>query len=170
MSNDKHQIEDLNNSSENDQIVILKNEIDALNITVNKNYDLYLRAKAEVENIKKRTEKEIDSIVKYSNKKIILDLLPLLDSLEACLNNKDEKNDREGLVIFYKMLLSVLNRYNVEKIDVESNFDFDPLKHEAISTVDSLEYDNKVSEVIQNGYTLFDQVLRYSKVIIFKKK
>ena len=101
---------------------------------------------------------------------LFMDLIPLLDSLEACLKNNNIEHDREGIKIFYKMLNSVLEKYNVKKIATEINSEFDPLLHEVISVVENTEFDNKVNTVVQAGYVLYDQVLRYSKVTIFKKK
>ncbi len=153
-----------------DENILLKNDIEFFKNKSKENFDLFLRAKAETENIKKRTDREIDNIVKYANKKIFLDLLPILDSLEACLNNKNEDHYKEGMNLFYKMFNNILEQYSVKKINIGDDIDFDPTKHEVINIVDSNDYDGKISEVKQQGYTLNDQVLRYSKVTIFKKK
>lgn len=152
-----------------DMIENLKKENDRLNIQVAENFDSFLRAKAEVENIKKRTNKEIDNIIKYSNKNIFLDLLPLLDSLDACLNNINVSN-KSDIKIFHDMLLVVLEKYNVTKIIAEVGSFFDPLIHEVISIIEHDEFDNKICNIVQSGYKLHDQILRYSKVTIFKKK
>jgi molecular chaperone GrpE (heat shock protein) len=67
------------------------------------------------------------------------------------------------------MLLSLLDEYNVKKVLAEKYLAFDPLKHEVVAIVDDTEYDNQICDILQNGYTLYDQTLRYSKVTVFKK-
>lgn len=175
MSEDKNNIDNDNNLENNitctseNMIEDLKKEIGRLNIQVAENFDSFLRAKAEVENIKKRTSKEIDNIIKYSNKNIFLDLLPLLDSLDACLNNTNVSNESD-IKIFHDMLLVMLEKYNVTQITAEVGSFFDPLIHEVISVIEHDEFDNKICSIVQSGYKLHDQILRYSKVTIFKKK
>lgn len=153
-----------------EKICAMTNELAEFKAQANENFNLFLRAKADLENMKKRTDKEIENVIKYSNKKILLALLPLIDGLESRISGNIAEVDREGLQIFYKMLLNLLEEYNVKKIDTEFDLDFDPLKHEVISVVEHDEYDNKINTVLQSGYTLYDQILRYSKVTIFKRK
>lgn len=155
---------------DNELIGQLEKQVVQLKQESKDNFDLFLRAKAEVENIKKRTYKEINNISKYANKELIINILPLLDSLEACLKNTNIDNDRNGIILFYKLLINMLEKHCVKKIDVKKYSDFDPSKHEVVSKVDDLIEDNKINVVLQSGYTLNDQVLRYSKVTIFKKK
>lgn len=149
--------------------VNLKKDLDFFKSKSEENFDLYLRAKAEIDNVRKRTDREIDNILKHSNKKIILDLLPLMDSLDSCLKNDNTDKDREGLLIFQKMLKNIFLSNNVNVIDAFCESDFDPLKHEVVATISNSEVDNKISEVLQTGYMLNDKVLRYSKVIVLKK-
>ncbi len=163
------EIQNKDEITENNEVIFDSHKkISDLEVKLKETYDLFLRSKADLENLKKRNIKEIDHSVKYANKKFIISLLPLLDSLEACLNVK-EANSVEDIVIFHKMLLSILHGFGLNKISVELYSEFDPLKHEAISFVSSDKYDNLISEVVQNGYMLHDQVIRYSKVNIFRK-
>lgn len=173
---DEGKKEELNNSFDLNEIDVLKNEnmilkkdLDFFKSKSEENFDLYLRAKAEIDNIRKRTDREIDNILKHSNKKIILDLLPLMDSLDSCLKNDNTDKDREGLLIFQKMLKNIFLKNDVSVIEASCNSDFDPLKHEVVSTIYDSKFDNKISDVLQTGYMLNDKVLRYSKVIVFKK-
>ena len=136
----------------------------------NENWELFVRAKAEIENITKRTEKKILDIRKYSQKNFIIDLLPMLDSFESCLENENNKNEKFyiGMNLLYKMLISILNKYDVKKIHIEKYSDFDPLKHEAISIIENKAHYNKILSVFQSGYILHDRVIRYAKVSILK--
>lgn len=156
--------------SEDDKIFALTTELEEFKIKADENFNLFLTARADLDNMKKRTDKEVENIIKYSNKKILLSLLPLIDSVEARLSGNVADVDREGFEIFYNMLFKLLEEYHVEKIHAACGIDFDPLKHEAISIVEHDEYDNKINTVVQCGYILYDQILRYSKVTIFKKK
>ncbi|HIH2763518.1 MAG TPA: nucleotide exchange factor GrpE [Candidatus Azoamicus sp.] len=164
--------------NENDKIIendieldekldILSNKVKVLEEEVKTNWELFLRARAEVENIKKRTDREIINITRYANKNIFLDLLPLLDSFEASLSKAN--NEDNVYFLFYKLLLNILEKYNVKKINVKEYDLFDPSKHEVVSIVSNDIYDNIVSSVLQSGYELHDHVLRYVKVSIFKK-
>lgn len=137
-----------------------------------KNWDLFIRAKADIENIKKRTDKEITNIQKHSLKNLFIDLLPILDSFELCLNNINKRSDSndEGFNLLHKMLVSILAKYNVEKMDIDTYTELDPTKHEVISATVNNDYNNVIETVFLSGYTLHDQVLRYAKVSIFKKE
>jgi len=148
----------------------LSNKLNKSEKEARENWELFVRAKAEIENITKRTEKKILDIQKYSQKNLIIDLLPILDSFDSCLENDNNKNEKiyTGINLLYKMLISVLNRHYVKKINVEKYSDFDPQKHEVISIIDNDKYDNKILSVFQSGYLLHNRVIRYSKVSILK--
>jgi len=149
----------------------LLNELNKSKNEAAENWNLFVRAKAELENIKKRTNKEIINATKYSHKNIFVDLLPIFDSFESYLENEKNKNEKNytGIRLLYKMLISVLNKNNVKKIEIKKYTDFDPLKHEVISIIKHKIHDNKILSVFQSGYTLHDQIIRYSKVLILKK-
>ncbi len=168
---DSNESKDIGTEPDNSKVLSeYKSKIENLESKLEETYNLFLRSEADLDNLKKRSSREIEHSVRYANKKFLLDLLPLIDSLEACLNVKCKIDEDNDIVIFYKMLLSILNGFNLKQIIAKPYFEFDPLKHEAVSFVESDEHDNVICEVIQSGYTLYDQVLRYSKVTIFKKK
>lgn len=156
----------------NEKLKILSEDLVKFKFEAAENWELFIKAKAEIENLKKKNEKEISNSIKYSNKKILLDLLPVLDSLESCLENEKHKNEKFyiGLNLIYKMLFNALNKNGIQKIDVKKYTNFDPTKHEAISIINSDIYDNKILSVFQSGYMFHNQVIRYSKVSIFKKQ
>ena len=155
----------------NEKFKILSENLIKFKSEATENWELFIRAKAEIENLKKQNEKEIFNSIKNSNKKILLDLLPVLDSLESCLENEKNKNEKFyiGLNLIYKMFFLILNKNGLKKIDVKKYTPFDPTKHEAISIINSDIHDNKILSVFQAGYTFNNQVIRYSKVSIFKK-
>lgn len=158
----------------NEKIGSLTLEIEKLNTESKNNWEQFVRCKAEMENLKKRTDKELLSISNFSLQNILYDFIPLLDSFELCLKNKNETNfiNVDGVILIHKMLLNILDKYNLKKISVEENEKFDILKHEVVSVEyrDNIEEDDTINTVLQNGYVLNDRILRYVKVRIIKKK
>ena len=127
-------------------------------------YDLLLRTKAEIENIKKRTKKEVESIYKYANESLILEILPIYDSLELSLKTSDESITQDKIKEGNKLLLSMFQKFlksnNVIEIN-PLNDKFNPNYHQAISTKeDKKKKDNEIIEVVQKGYKLNDRVIK----------
>ena len=155
-----------------EKITNLSKELQKIKTESNNNWNLFIRAKHEIENTKKRFEKEILNLKKYSNKNLFLDLLQILDSLESFIENENNKNNKNyfGNKLLYKMLIFILNKNNVKKIIIKKYSDFDPNKHEVITIVQNESYENKIFSIFQSGYMLNDQILRYAKVSLLKKK
>lgn len=158
----------------NEKIESLNLEIEKLNNEAKNNWDLFIRCKAETENIKKRTDKEILNISNFALQSILCDFIPLLDGFDLCLKNKNVNDliNIDGVILIHKMLLGILDKYNLKKISVEKNEKLDILKHEVIS-VDyktEIEDDDIINEILQDGYILNDRILRYVKVSIIKRK
>lgn len=126
------------------------------------------RIQADFENYAKRMDKEKQEFVKYSNSKLILNLLPIIDELEIALKNMKSEHDRKGVQMTLQRMKKSLESEGVKPIQAKGCV-FDPFKHEVVCSqaVDSLE-ENKILEEIQKGYLMHDKVLRFSKVIISK--
>ena len=135
-------------------------------------YDALLRAKAEVENIKKRSEKEISNAYKFSTEGIFLDLIPIFESLDIAVsqdtNNTNKENLIEGNKLLKNMFDSLLDKNSLQVIDPIGE-KFDPNLHQAIKTVknDSKE-NNTIDEVLQKGYKLVDRVIKPALVVVIK--
>ena len=135
-------------------------------------YDALLRAKAEVENIKKRSEKEISNAYKFSTEGIFLDLIPIFESLDIAVsqdtNNTNKENLIEGNKLLKNMFDSLFDKNSLQVIDPIGE-KFDPNLHQAIKTVknDSKE-NNKIDEVLQKGYKLVDRVIKPALVVVIK--
>ena len=135
-------------------------------------YDALLRAKAEVENIKKRSEKEISNAYKFSTEGIFLDLIPIFESLDIAVsqdtNNASKENLIEGNKLLKNMFDSLLEKNSLQVIDPVDE-KFDPNLHQAIKTVknDSKE-NNSIDEVLQKGYMLVDRVIKPALVVVIK--
>ena len=138
----------------------------------NKTYDALLRAKAEVENIKKRSEKEISNAYKFSTEGVFLDLIPIFESLDIAVT-QDSKNIsleslQEGNKLLKNMFDSFLEKNSLEVINPIDQ-KFDPNLHQAIKTVKNEKKENNtIDEVLQKGYKLLDRVIKPALVVVIK--
>ncbi|EDY87393.1 co-chaperone GrpE [gamma proteobacterium HTCC5015] len=137
------------------------------------NYDLALRTKAEMENLKRRTEKDIDSARKFALEKIANELLGVRDSMEMGLDaaqsdDVDIAKLREGSELTLKMLSSLMEKFNIEPVDPTGE-KFNPDFHQAMQMIESEEHEpNTVINVLQKGYTLNGRLLRPALVMVAK--
>jgi molecular chaperone GrpE len=128
----------------------------------------YLRAKAEVENMRRRTEEEVSKVRKYAVEGFAESLLPVIDSLEAGLAIQEASVEqiREGAQATLKQLVSALGRNKVVAIAPAAGEKFDPHHHQAISMVPADQEPNTVVAVLQKGYLISERVLRPALVTV----
>ncbi len=137
------------------------------------NWDQYLRARADADNIRKRAQKDVDSAKRFALEGIASELLGICDSLELGLAATDQPGAdvaklKEGLKLTQQQLVRVMDRYGVQAIDPQGQ-PFNPDLHQAVSTQESSEQPaNSVLSVLQKGYTLKDRLLRPAIVIVAK--
>ena len=135
--------------------------------------DKLLRAKAEVQNVRRIAAQEVTKARLYGIEALAKEFLSVGDNIEraiaSCEEGEDITNIKEGLELTMKAYESSLKSSGIEPIECDGK-SFDPEKHEALSMVedDSLE-PNSIIEVIQKGYSILDRTLRPSKVIVSKK-
>ncbi len=132
--------------------------------------DKMLRVQAEMENLRKRTERDISNAHKYANEKFATEILQVKDSLELGLNAEDIDVEklREGTELTLKMLKSIFEKFSIEEIDPQGET-FDPNMHEAMTMQESSEHEpNTVLTVVQKGYTLHGRLVRPAMVIVSK--
>ncbi len=132
--------------------------------------DRELRARAELENYRKRAARELTDSLRYANLPIMRDLLPVLDNveraIEAAEKNADAAGLLEGLKLMRQQLQDVLQRHHCRPIEA-LHAAFNPHLHHAILQQPSEEFPpNTVLIVTQNGYQLHDRVVRPSQVIV----
>jgi molecular chaperone GrpE len=134
-------------------------------------HDAWLRAKAEAENIRKRTAEDVSKAHKYGIEKFAADLLAVKDSLEAALatENATPESLRSGVELTLRQLEAVLERQSIREINPAGQ-KFDPHRHQAISMLPSDKEANTVINVLQKGYLLHDRVLRPALVTVAKPK
>ena len=137
------------------------------------NWDKALRAAAELENVRRRVERESAQAQKYALERILGELISVNDSLELALKAVAGENDEtrkhlEGLELTHKQLWQTLGRYGVSQVDPQGQ-PFNPEFHEAVSTLESAEMaPNHVLSVMQKGYKLHDRLLRPAMVVVSK--
>jgi molecular chaperone GrpE len=135
------------------------------------NRDAYLRAKAEVDNFRKRSQVEIANAHKFALESFAGELLAVKDSLEAALTSEtaSAENMRAGVELTLRQLSSVFEKFNIREIDPIGQ-KFDPHFHQAISATPADAEPNTVIQVLQKGYLLHDRVIRPALVIVSKSK
>lgn len=146
------------------------NELANAQAQAEKNWTLYLGARAEADNIKKRAERDVQNAHKFALERFINELLPVKDSLELGLSAASETTDMgkliEGSELTLKMLANVLDKFAVEEINPLGK-KFDPQLHEAMAMQPSDEAEpNTVLQVIQKGYLLHGRLVRPALVIV----
>lgn len=134
------------------------------------NFDRFVRARAELDNMLKRQQRELSERAKYEGESLCRDLLPALDDLERALSHAGSGDEgvRGGVELVLKSMLAALRRHGVERIEAEAR-QFDPAEHEAVSTFETTEVPpNTVYAVHRAGYRLRDRLLRAAMVTVAK--
>ena len=134
-------------------------------------HDAWLRARAETDNVRKRSQTEIANAHKYAVENFTSELLAVKDSLEAALaaENATVESMQSGVELTLRQLKSVFEKVNVTEIDPAGQ-KFDPHRHQAISMAESDAEPNTVVQVLQKGYLLHDRVVRPALVIVAKAR
>ena len=143
-------------------------ELQQLRAKVTEMSDAYLRAKAETENIRRRSEEEAAKTRKFAVESFAESLLPVRDSLEAALAlpNATPEQMLEGVQATLRQLSQALERHKVMPIDPPAGTRFDPHHHQAISMVPAPQDPNTVVSVLQKGYLIAERVLRPALVTV----
>ncbi|MBI4597453.1 MAG: nucleotide exchange factor GrpE [Candidatus Omnitrophica bacterium] len=135
--------------------------------------DNYLRAVAEIDNTKKRLQREKDEFAKYAAESVIRGLLPIVDSLDQALVAVDKQSDPQAVIkgvhLIYRQLLGVLEQEGVKRISTIGER-FDPHLHEAAGHVPVADgaVDGTIQEEVHVGYTMHGKVIRPALVKIAK--
>ncbi len=132
--------------------------------------DQLLRLAAEFENFRKRTESEKNEFIKFSNERIIRDLLPVLDDFERALSNGNKSADFDsfykGVEMIYQKLRKVFEEKGVKPIESIGK-EFDVMYHDVLMQVQRPDVaPHTVVEEVERGYTLHGKVIKHAKVIV----
>ena len=142
-----------------------QDEIQELKEKLEKKEDKLLRLQAEFENYRKRTQKEKQQLQNTANKKLLKQLLPILDNFELALQNEEGKNFKKGVEMIFSQLTETLHDQGLQKIQATKKFN--PNLHEAVLVEEGKQ--NKILEELQAGYKVGEDVIRHAKVKISKK-
>lgn len=139
-----------------------------------RDYDLYLRSQAEMENMKKRNRKEKEDYLKFANESLIKDMLPVLDNLAKALAHSESENNvhalKEGIRLTLKGLKDTLSKSGLEEVQALGEA-FDPCYHEAVSEMEDPQAEaGTVLTELQKGYVLNNRLIRPAMVVVNRKK
>jgi molecular chaperone GrpE len=135
------------------------------------NHDRFLRERAELENFKKRMQREKAEALRFACEPLIRELLPVVDNLERALEHGGNgQSVLDGVRLVLKSLLELLDRHGVKRIDAVGE-PFDPSRHQAMAQVASAEHEpNQVIAQHHSGYLLHDRLLRPALVTVSGRK
>lgn len=142
--------------------------IKELNESLKVEKEKYIRLFAEFENFKRRTSKERIDLYKTAGKEVISAIIPVIDDFKRALELEFENSDNQGISLIYSKLSEILKNQGLVEIEVKIGDIFDSEIHEAISQIPIKEEDQKgkIIDIIEGGYKLGDQVLKYPKVVV----
>ena len=154
------------------ELATLRGQLQAKEKESNENYDRYLRQVAELENFRKRANREKQEAIRFANEALVKDLLPVVDNLErAIAHARGGGNGKplvEGVEMVLKGFFDALGKHGVVPIAAVGER-FDPEKHEAMTQIESGAYEpNTVVEEHHKGYLLRDRLLRPALVSVAK--
>lgn len=167
---DQNEDQDLSKESTNEERHEIDAKADDLLVQIEDLKNQVLYAKAEAENIRRRSYEEADKTRKFAIEGFSQELLSVKDSLEASLSsdNVDNKTLIDGVELTLKQLNAVFEKFNIIEVNPIGE-KFDPNEHQAMSMVESKEQEpNTVLNVLQKGYKLNDRVIRPAMVSVVK--
>ncbi|MGF1754572.1 nucleotide exchange factor GrpE [Vibrio makurazakiensis] len=155
------------------QVAMLEAALLASEAKVKEQQDSVLRAKAEVENMRRRSEQEVDKARKYALNKFAEGLLPVIDNLERAIQAADTESEAvkpllEGVELTHKTFVDTVAKFGLKEINPEGEV-FNPEYHQAMSIQESPDHEtNTVMFVMQKGYELNGRVVRPAMVMVAK--
>ena len=135
------------------------------------NWDQLVRTKAEMENIRRRTERDLANAHKFALEKFAQELLPVIDSMEmGVAAAQDESADvsklREGMEMTLKMFETAVEKFGIKGVHPHGEA-FNPEHHQAMTMIDSTEHEpNTIIDVMQKGYLLNERLVRPAMVVV----
>ncbi len=134
--------------------------------------DKWLRLNAEFDNFRKRTAKERLELIQFAGENTLKNMIPVLDDMDRAIANNETTSDmavvKEGFHLIRSKMVNILGAQGVKAIPDPKGQAFDTDRHEAITKAPAPSNDlkGKVIDVVENGYTLHDKVIRYAKVVV----
>lgn len=153
-----------------------ESEVDALRAQVKEAQEQVLRSQAEMQNVRRRSEIDVEKAHKFALEKFVKELLPVADSLEKAVESTEGSENagelvasiREGVEMTLNLFMNSLGKFNVEQLNPVGE-PFDPQQHEAMSMVPAPDAEpNSIVAVVQKGYLLNGRVVRPAMVVVAK--
>ena len=165
---------DIKDSVEDEAQSSVGEDFQALKAEAEKFRDMALRAEAEMQNLRRRSERDVQNAHKFGAERLVQNLLPVLDSLEKAIETSlqagtaEDDPQLEGLKLCLKLFSEVLEKEGIEVVDPLGQ-PFDPNVHEALSLIENPDMEpNSVMAVIQKGYRLHERLVRPAMVMVSK--
>lgn len=156
-------------STPEEHIAQLREQLTAKDLEVRDNWDRFVRERADLENYRKRANREKEELLNYGNKSLIEEILPIVDNLERALAHATEDGQSavvEGIRMTHVMLVAALKKFGVTPLEAVGTT-FDPAFHQAMAQVPTDELTpNTVVEEFQKGYLLKERLLRPAMVTV----
>lgn len=170
-NNDGMQDNDGNIGEENVQAHVELTAEEQLQMDLAKEKDKFLRLFAEFENYKRRTSKERMELFKTAGQEVIVSLLPVIDDFERAMKELAKSDDKEmykGVELINNKLNEVLKGKGLQVMEVKQGDNFDAELHDAITQIPAPDkkLKGKIIDVIENGFTLGDKIIRHPKVVV----
>jgi len=157
-----------------DDIAQIKDALNAARQETADAHDRLLRATADFENFKKRTQRQVEDQRKFANESLLRELLSVVDNLERAISASNENPSQDvscmiqGVQMTLNEILKIFQRYNVTPLEAQGK-PFDPAYHEAVMQAETDEHpENTVINEFQKGYLLHDRLLRPAMVVVSK--
>ncbi|MCS6925730.1 MAG: nucleotide exchange factor GrpE [Candidatus Binatia bacterium] len=155
-----------------EEVDALRRKLQEAEATAKANYDLFLRERAELENFKKRMQREQAESIRFANEPLLRDLLPIVDNLERAVSHAQSGGNGqplvEGVSLILRTFQGVLEKYGVSRFTTVGE-PFDPTKHEAMAQVENADLaPNTVVDEHLPGYLLHGRLLRPALVTVAK--
>lgn len=148
----------------------LQEQLETKTTEARENWDRFLREKADLENFRKRTNREKEELLNYGTKSLIEEILPVVDNMERALAHSSEDESSavvEGVRMTHGMLMTSLRKFGVTPVDASPGTLFDPAFHQAMNQVGTNDFPpNTVVEEFQKGYMLRERLLRPAMVSV----
>ena len=150
----------------------LRQELEVMTLKARENLELAQRAQAEMDNLRKRTARDVENAHKYALERFVQDLLPVIDSLELGINAASSAGDAgsllEGMDLTLKKFIATVEKYGVAVINPEGE-KFNPGQHEAVSMTEAADTEpGTVISVLQKGYELNGRLVRPAMVVVVR--
>jgi len=156
-----------------DQAAVLREDLEAAKREATQNRDAAQRAQAELVNFRRRSDEERITLGNYSNNRLIVKLLPVMEELGFAVANAEDGGPNaswlDGVKLIQRKLMNLLESEGVAAIETVGAM-FDPVEHQALGTVETTQYPpGYVTEAVRPGYRLHDRVLQPAQVIVARQ-